>query len=142
MKKYFEVDPEVPGYPSEKSEAAGDSYPLHYKSLHFVFQGWMGDHIVTSWPVYLVTSSLAEAFKAENLSGFEIDSVEVAKDSRFVKSKPDMILPPFVWLKVNGVCGESDFFLDEGSLVVSEDALKIVLASGPTMLMYGPFEEE
>lgn len=142
MKKYFEVDPEVPGYPSEKSETAGDGYPLHYKSLHFVFQGWMGDQIVTSWPIYLVTSSLAEAFKAENLSGFEIDSVKVEKDPRFVESEPDIILPPFVWFKVNGVCGESDFFLDEGALVISEDALRIVLASGPAMLMHGPFEEE
>lgn len=142
MRKYFEVDPEVPGFPLEIPEAKGEGSSVNAGSLHFVFQGWMGDQLMTGWPVFLATRSLAQAFEARGLSGFEIDSVNVTKSPRLDQLRPLVELPPLVWLKIDGVYGQSDFFLDEGALVVSEEALKIILETKPTMLMHGQFEED
>lgn len=119
----------------------GGPFDGSYKTLHFVFEGWMGDQLVQSVPVFLATEDLTDEFSRRKLTGFEAAEVVVERDERWKQRQPAVDLPKFVWFKVNGVHGQSDFFEHDGVLVVSDEALEVILATKPTMLEYGPFED-
>ena len=137
MKKYFEVDLEVPGHPRHRNQLNDYSRPLL-----FVFDGWGGDELVTGFGCFLATQSLAQVLKAEGLSGFETYPVEIEKSEQMLTLQPDVVLPRFVRLKFSGKLGESDFVLMEGDvLVVTKEGLQAILATDPKTLRYDPYEE-
>lgn len=51
--------------------------------LHYEFQGWLGDDIVTTAGYWVVTGELADALRTSSLTGFELDEVVVTKDAQF-----------------------------------------------------------
>lgn len=51
--------------------------------LHYEFQGWLGDDIVTTSGYWIVSDALAEALRGSSLTGFELDEVVVTKEAQF-----------------------------------------------------------
>lgn len=80
---YYALKPEVPGALGERTELIQrhGTYPT-VKRLHFEFSyGTLGNDLITSHPVFLVTTALADALEHASLSGFAISSdVEVTVD--------------------------------------------------------------
>ncbi len=131
MTQFYIVEPEVPGGLGERTVIDYSSRGTPIRSLHFVFEGWMGDELVTSTPCFLVTERLAAEIQRQGLSGVSFDSVEVTVSPEFEELQPDCKLPVWLWLRVCGKPGEDDFALhDDIDLVVSDRALQLLKHTG------------
>jgi hypothetical protein len=83
--------------------------------------------LLTVFPCFLVTSSLAKALEAEGLTGFSLDEVEVSVSLEFQDMYPRRVLPEFRWLKITGNDRGADFCLTPGyRLEVSSRALEVL----------------
>jgi hypothetical protein len=99
-----------------------------------VFDGWLGDSLVESFPCYVVTEALADRLAA-TFSGFALDDVETSASEQFRELHPRGVLPKFRWLRVTGIAGVDDFGMaSDHRLVVSQRALDLVRASGAAHL--------
>lgn len=127
MSSFYRLRPEVAGGLGLRTvmDRTGD-VPI-VKHLHYEFDGWLGDDIVESFPIYLVTESMADILLREGLTGFSLKDVEVTKSDEFLQLYPDRDLPGFRWLDVHRKACVDDFWLEAPArLIVSEHALSIL----------------
>jgi hypothetical protein len=105
-----------------------DAYPIVTR-LHFEFGGGtLGNELMESHPVFMVTRALADSLRASHLSGYELSrDVEVSVDDNVRDLEPDWPVPVIEWLQVIGEPGSDDFGLtSNASLVVSDAALAVL----------------
>lgn len=96
--------------------------------LHYEFAGWLGDDIVTTSGYWLVSGPLADALRASDLTGFELEDAVVTKEQQF-----DMLpLPrpfPDRWERLvpTGSRPADDVVLeDRVDLLLSDRALSLI----------------
>lgn len=127
MTTYYQIEPEVAGGWGENTEADTSVHPPVVLSLHFEFQGWLGDDLLESFPCFLVSEQLGQAIRAANLDGFSLKQVEISYSAQFIELQRRPMLPKFNWLKITGGAGQADFGMSEAHLlVVSEEALAVL----------------
>jgi hypothetical protein len=107
----------------------------------FIFNVWMGDQLVSIYPYYLATEELAGLLERSGFTGFEARPAEVRKGEQFHELRPEVLLPRFVLLEINGLLGQSDFSDHANALVVSSEALETILSTKPRMLRHEPFAD-
>lgn len=130
MTEYFRLSPEVAGHWGEHTIEDDSVHPPKVDRLHYDFDGWQGDELLTSIATFIVTDRLRKMIEAANLSGYAFDSVEISVSDQFIELYPEVSLPQFSWLKITGTAGKDDFGMgDDHHLVVSQKALR-VLQSG------------
>ncbi len=129
MTEFYKLFPEVPGQLGEKTQMDTTSDPPTVRYLHFIFDGWLGDDLIECFPCYLITTTFLKRLLMENLSGFDIEAVEIGYSEVFKELYPNRKLPEFKWLKINGQIG-NDFFLRDKCLIVSKKVLKIFEENG------------
>jgi hypothetical protein len=129
--QYFLVEPETPGGLGENSKLDPSTHPPVVTELHFVFDDWFGDVLLTSFPVYLVTMQARSAIEESALSGARFEPVQVTTSGVFEDLNPRRELPSFAWLQVTGLSGKDDFGMSaDHFLVVSERALDVLRRLG------------
>ncbi|MFC3324272.1 hypothetical protein [Mesorhizobium cantuariense] len=139
--KYYYLEPEVSGGFGDNVILDASVHPPLITRLHYEFDGWLGDSMVTSFPCYLVTEDVKEKILKSEFSGVTFDKVEVTTSELFEEMQPDQKLPPFVWLKVNGEAGRDDFGIAKDlRLVVSERILDALKPLGISNALIEPFE--
>jgi hypothetical protein len=112
-------------------------HPPRVQALHFVFDGWLGDHLVESFPCYLVTADLAASLAAAGIVGFELADAEVETSDQFREMYPNRSIPSFKWLRVVGVEGNSDIYItSDNRLAGSQKTLDVLLATDPSAFRY------
>ena len=121
--QFHVIEPEVAGGWGDNIAVDRSVEPLRIKHLHYQFDGWLGDDLLTTHPVYICTEQVAAALQAESFSGFELTDVEVSCSSQFRELFPNRKLPSFRWLQITGEAERDDFGLRDKQLVVSERAL-------------------
>lgn len=136
---FYIVEPEVPGR-FGKQCVFKDRFarPPVVEKLHYEFDGWSGDDLLSVILTYIGTLRLAAALQKLEpaVSGVEFDNVVVTKSSeyrRWGELQPDN-LADFVWLKINGDAGVDDFGIvgreqvgvADRYLVVSERVLAVL----------------
>lgn len=127
MQFFYELEPEVPGGWGEQTIADASVHPPIVSKLHLEFAGWLGDAILESFPCYVITSELADELRANNLTGFAWRDVIVSATEEFSELQPDVTLPDFVWLCVNGKPSNEDFGISESNtLIVSSSAYNVL----------------
>ncbi|VTU01725.1 Uncharacterized protein OS=Vibrio parahaemolyticus GN=EN05_23100 PE=4 SV=1 [Gemmataceae bacterium] len=123
------VEPEVAGGWGERTVADTTTHPPVIKSLHYQFDDWSGDELVTSFPCFLITARLARHLP-EGLTGFKLAPVEVTKSDVFRELNPRKRLPKFHWLQVVGTAGRDDFGMSQDHLLVVSAQALAALRSG------------
>jgi hypothetical protein len=127
MTAYFRLSPEVAGHWGEHTIEDDSVHPPKVNRLHYEFDGWLGDELLTSIATFIVTDRLRQKIEAANLLGYAFDSVEISVSDQFIDLYPEVSLPEFSWLKITGTAGKDDFGMgDDHHLVVSGKALKIL----------------
>jgi hypothetical protein len=131
MSSFYFLGPEVPGALGERTELIQrpGTYPI-VKRLHFEFSdGTFGDDLITTHPVFMATTRLADDLRRSGLSGFTLSTeIVVSVDEQVWLFQPDWKAPPLEWLQVTGVPGSDDFGLTgDARLVASGDALSVLL---------------
>src|SRR3954469_16036308 len=109
--KYYVVEPEVAGRWGDNIVLDHSVEPVRVERLHYQFDGWLGDELLASHPVYICTAQVGTALEAAGLSGFRLSDVEVSRSSQFRELHPGRKLPPFRWLQVRGEAERDDFGL-------------------------------
>src|SRR5262245_38678940 len=107
--KFFVLDPEVAG-----GWGAGTKFtrtpgkPVVVHELHYEFDGWLGDELLQTSPVFIVTRRLADRLQAANLTGFELKPVEISTSELFHDIHGDRQLPEFAWIHIVGKKAQDD----------------------------------
>lgn len=129
--RYHIVEPYVPGGLGENTIMDTSVVPPRIVKLHYEFESWEGDALVTSYPIFMITEDGRQALSNAGLTGIEFDSLEVSKNDFFLEFCSDVKLPSFVWLRISGAAGKDDFGIGlKNNLIVSDRALKILVALG------------
>lgn len=124
---YYYIEPDVPGGIGKGSKVDSSTHPPTVSELHFYFDGWSGDDLVTTFPCYAITERFKNQLSESNFTGFEIDSLKISKSEIFNEIFPGRNLPNFYWLKINGKCGYDDLGIaKDHRLVISEKVKKIL----------------
>jgi hypothetical protein len=125
--RYHSVEPEVAGGLGPRTVMDRRSHPPIVKRLHYVMDGWLGDELLESFPVFVVTESLRDNLNRSGLTGVLTEDVEVTLSDEFQELYPNRTVPSFVWLKITGCPGVHDFGIAEDHrLVVSHRALELM----------------
>jgi hypothetical protein len=139
MTDYYILEPEVPGHFGDETVLDNSTHPPVVHSLSFEFDGWGGDQLVTAFPVYLVTETLAAELGRIGATGYKLAPVTVRTTRQFREFYGKKKLPPFRWFQVTGKQWHDDFFRGPTNrLTASKRVLDIVLATNPTDLDYEP----
>jgi hypothetical protein len=141
--KFFYFEPEVAGSIGPKSDLDNSVWPPRIGKLQYVFDGWLGDAILESFPCFIVTDVAAQSLLRDGLTGFELDDVEVSASEVFQELNPGLELPVFRWLKITGKPGVDDFGSStDHRLVVSEKATQCLLPFGIKEAIAKPTEPQ
>ena len=117
------VEPEVAGGLGERIVVDRSTDPVRVLRLHYQFEGWSGDDLLATHPVFICTDRLGRALGAAGLSGFRLADLAVTTSATFKELYPRRKLPTFRWLQVDGVAEHDDLALRSSRLVVSDRAL-------------------
>ena len=124
---YYYLEPEVAGSWGGNTEVDTSVHPPAVSKLHYEFEGWLGDDLLTSFPSYIVSEKLKDKLSTASITGYKFDSVEITKSEQFDQVSSEQTLPNFYWLRVTGEAGIDDFGItDDYRLVVSEAVLHIL----------------
>jgi len=130
--KYFQIEPDVAGGLGSQTVIDTSKIPPLVSRLHYTFEAWFGDEILETFPCFIVTKALADDIMKERLSGVVFDNVIIDGSENFEALYPATVLPPFVWMKVEGRQREDDFFISlDRRLAVSEHAWRIIEPRAP-----------
>ncbi|MGZ3885248.1 MAG: hypothetical protein ACXVP0_15515 [Bacteroidia bacterium] len=124
MKKFYIIEPEVAGNITKSNFIDKTVIPPTIKNLVYTFDGWLGDDIIESILIFIVTEKLKENIEIKAFSGVSFDEVEIRASEQFKELNPNRSLPKFYWLKVHGIAGKDDFGCINKRLVISESVLK------------------
>ena len=138
--KYYMIKPEVAGGLGDKTVMDRSVHPPKVDKLHYVFDGWSGDVLLTSFPCYIVTLEAQKALEEHQFSGVSFSNVEVSKSDTFNELHPDEYIPDFSWLKVNGIAGKNDFGIGNNRMIVSERVLDILNQLGINEAIVSEYE--
>ena len=131
MTSHYELEPEVAGRYGDNTIIDTSVHPPIVSKFHFIFDGWLGDSILETFPCFLVTEGLGIALRRKTLSGFHLCDVEVELSEQFAELYPDRTVPQFRWLHVDGIASVNDFGIStENTLIVSSTALKLIREHG------------
>lgn len=125
--QFFRLEPEVAGGLGEHTEMDTGQVPPKVHRLHYEFDGWLGDEILESYPVFIVTDRVAERLEQIGATGFALRDVEISKSPTFEELHPGRELPSFRWLDVTGAPEQDDLGVgDDAVLVVSARVLDVL----------------
>ena len=123
----FVLAPEVAGSLGDLTVIDRTVFPPRVSEVELVFEGWLGDDLLETFPCFFITQRLHIAIEAAHLTGYSIDSVYISRSELFNYLYPSRDLPGFVWLKVFGEACSDDFGVSaDHRLVVSQRALDIL----------------
>ena len=124
---FFYMEPEVAGGLGENSILDRSVHPPLVSRLHYDLDGWLGDVILESFPVFIVTEETKNAILLANMTGCSFDDVEITTTENFREIYPEKELPSFAWLKPGQQAGQDDFSTaQDGRLVISGRALHLL----------------
>lgn len=129
---YYLVEPEVAGgWGPATVVAEPRTHPPEILELEYEFFGWLGDPLVTSFPVYLATRSLLAELARLGATGYRVAEATITRNEQFDEVQPETVLPPFAWLRPTGIPGFDDLgALPNADLIVSERVYELLLAAG------------
>jgi hypothetical protein len=135
---FMRLDPLVAGEKGSGTIMDTSCSPWNVKKLEYIFDGWLGDHLVQSFPSFIITADAVNDLRHHHCTGYFIDEVTTLKSAQFEEFRPDVVLPEFKWLKIVGRARVDDFGLDpDGMLVISRRAYDLIKAHG---LQYATIE--
>jgi hypothetical protein len=122
---FYSLAPEVAGGLGRDTIMDASKHPPLVRNLHYLFDGWLGDELLESFPCFIVTDGMRRLIESAAPSGCRFGDVKVSTSDGFDELYPARQLPHFAWLKVDGVAGRDDFGISStGALVVSQRLLE------------------
>lgn len=135
MKNYL-LEPQVAGHLGRNTIfIEEDARPPLIQSLHYEFDGWLGDDFISSLGIYIGTKALADTLSnlTPKVTGVVFDEVEISKSDEYYwaqkegRTSAPKELPEFKWFRVIGEPKINDFGIPTVyGIVVSERVLTVL----------------
>ncbi|MCL2715509.1 MAG: hypothetical protein FWD68_13210 [Alphaproteobacteria bacterium] len=139
---YFYVEPEVAGALGDRTVMDRSVHPPIVKRLNYHLEGWLGDAILESFPIFIATTAAKDQLLKMGATGVVFDELDMTISDQFRELYPDRDVPVFVWLKPEGKAGHDDFGAAiDGRLVVSKRVLDMFDSVGLANALVEPFAE-
>lgn len=122
----FTVSPEVAGELGADTEMDSSVHPPKVKRLHFELHGWLGDDLLETFPVFLVTTRLGEALRGSDLTGWRLAKAKVTTSDEYDELYPDRKPPELLWLQIDGDRSKDFAISADHRLEVSPRALELL----------------
>lgn len=120
------LDPEVAGNFGNSSELDTSVHPPRVRRLEYRVEGWLGDDLIQTFPVYLASPGLVDAMTRSGLTGFTDRGAGVVTVDPQVASAVDKKILDFHWIEIDGQQESDDLFItSEYLLGVSDRAWAI-----------------
>lgn len=140
MTEFFYIEPEVAGGLGDDTVMDTDVHPPVVSRLNYQFDGWLGDVLLETFPVFIITAEAGKKLVEAGLTGLDFGPVEITKSETFEDMYPDRKLPDFAWLKPRGVAGQDDFgAAPDGRLVTSKRATDALQSLGIENALVEPY---
>lgn len=123
---FYDLEPEVPGGLGDNTVVDVSVHPPIVSSLHIVFDGWLGDELLEVFPAFIVSATLSDQILQQKFVGFDVRDCLIEKSEQFIEFNPDVLIPDFKWLVVNGRSGDDFCLSTENKLRVSERVLTLL----------------
>ncbi|WP_058303912.1 hypothetical protein [Gorillibacterium timonense] len=136
----FLLEPEVSGGHGEFTIYRTDYGVKQVDKVQFLdyeFDGWLGDHLITSTPCFIITKELDEIFKQLNIGDYSVEECLVSESSIFEELYEDKLLPEFLRMLPNGKISIKDNTYGNWSghhFCLTEKAYLVVTAEVVTVL--------
>lgn len=125
--KFYMLSPEVAGELGEHTRMDTTAHPPVVTRLHYEFSDWLGDDLVESFPVFMISTATGERLARAGLSGFALADAETTLSPEAEELLEGQGLPAFRWLQITGRPGADDFGQTaDARLVVSQRALDLL----------------
>ncbi|BDD84621.1 hypothetical protein TPB0596_43840 [Tsukamurella pulmonis] len=117
------LDPEVAGGLGDESVLDTSVHPPLVHRLHFVVAGWLGDDLIQSFPVYLMSPRLLAALRTAGLTGFSVNPhCRIAFDEQVGEELDNADILTFEWIDVHGTAADDLRITEDLLLEVSDRA--------------------
>lgn len=127
MNTFHLIEPEVAGDLGEASVLDHSTQPYSVSRLQYEFNVPPEDDLLTTHPCFVVTERLRAALHKLAGTGYRFEDLEITTTEDFDELYPDIKLPRYFWMKVDGVPGVDDTGLsDHCTLVVSDRFLEVL----------------
>ena len=128
---FYKLDPEVAGHFGPDTFMDTSTHPPIVHSLHYEFDGWPADDLITAYPCFIVTKNMRQLIENAKASGCSFGRVTVSTSEQFKELEElhsSGTLPEFSWLIIDGIAKRDDFGTSAtgGSLIVSERILHVM----------------
>lgn len=133
--KYFILEPEVAGGIGKKSKILYKNSKIkEVVFLDYEFENWLGDDILTTHPCFIISESLCDVIRINDLKGYQLQKIDVSFSDFFSEVHSKKTLPNFIRLlpfPINEIDLIDKMLLDfylykNTTLIVSEKALNIL----------------
>ena len=141
MSEILYIEPEVAGGLGENTILDRNVQPSRVRELQYQFDGWLGDVLIESSPVFIATQAAKTELERRKFTGIVFDDVEVSVSDQFRELNPNVKLPAFVWLRPGDRPGLDDFGVaTDGRLVISSPVLELFKRLGIVNALISPFD--
>jgi hypothetical protein len=134
---YFSIRPEIAGGVQHSIKELKSDPPI-LKEVHYEFEDWSGDCLVSSINVFLITPSAVNALRQMKATGFDLRPVQISTSDVFDElnamraPRRRVTLPDFKWLYSTGSLEKGDDFIkSQGhALIVSKRVVEALTPLG------------
>jgi len=91
------IRPEVAGGFGKETKLDTKVHPPIVYQLHYEFQGWLRNDILTTFPCFIVTENLKESILKTGLSGVIFDDVKITTTIVHRPSPSEIQLDESIW---------------------------------------------
>ncbi len=126
----YELEPEVAGGFGHTTVIETSVTPNVVTRLEYEFDGWLGDELVESISVHLVTTRVREALVDAEITGIRFAPVTVSRSDQFDEVHRGG-LPEWAWMQVVGAPARDDAWIGDGQILTVSGRMLAVLQRFP-----------
>ena len=104
----YELEPEVPCSPGPDTVWDNSAAPPRLSNISLAFEGWLGDDLITTYPLFAVTDRLRAALEGAGIRGVSFESVPAVKSEQYADLYPEEEIGAWALMTVTGREADGD----------------------------------
>jgi hypothetical protein len=124
----YSLDPQVAGELGEGSVLDTTVHPPVVTEVDYVLDQPEADELIQSFPVFLVSSGLADRFQSAGLTGFTLEEATTRPSFEYLSAFGQAPHREYRWLRVHGT-EQDDCWIDSSAMLCVSDRMMEILNS-------------